>query len=65
VKVKNFIITFISAIALLLSTSTISLAKVVGDKIVLWLRGNPKTINTISACVLIVIALIIVFTQKY
>ena len=34
-KVKNFIITFISAIALLLSTSTISLAKVVGDKIVL------------------------------
>ena len=34
-KVKNLIITFVSAIALFLSTSTISLAKVVGDKIIL------------------------------
>ena len=34
-RVKNLIITFVSAIALFLSTSTISLAKVVGDKIIL------------------------------
>ncbi len=34
-KLKNFIITLVSAIALLLSTATISFAKVVGDKIVL------------------------------
>ena len=34
-KIKNFIITFVSAIALLLSTATISLDKVVGDKIIL------------------------------
>ena len=34
-KIKNLIITFVSAIALLLSTSTISFAKVVGDKIIL------------------------------
>ena len=34
-KFKNLIITFVSAIALLLSTSTISFAKVVGDKIIL------------------------------
>ncbi len=34
-KIKSLIITFISAIALLLSTSTISFAKVVGDKIIL------------------------------
>ena len=34
-KLKNFIITFVSAIALLLSTSVVSFAKVVGDKIVL------------------------------
>ena len=34
-KIKNLIITFVSAIALLLSTSVVSLAKVVGDKIVL------------------------------
>ena len=34
-KIKNLIITFVSAIALLISTSTISFAKVVGDKIIL------------------------------
>ena len=34
-KVKNLIITFVSAIALLLSSSTLSFAKVVGDKIIL------------------------------
>jgi len=34
-KIKNFIITFVSAIVLLLSTSAVALAKVVGDKIVL------------------------------
>ena len=34
-KIKNIVITFISAIALLILTSTISFAKVVGDKIVL------------------------------
>ena len=34
-KIKNIIITFLSAIALLLSTSVVSFAKVVGDKIVL------------------------------
>ena len=34
-KIKNIIITFISAIALVLSYSSISLAKVVGDKIIL------------------------------
>ena len=34
-KIKNLIITFVSAIALLVSTSTISFAKVVGDKIIL------------------------------
>ena len=34
-KIKNIILTFISAIALALSSSSISLAKVVGDKIIL------------------------------
>ena len=28
-------------------------------------ESNPKTINTISACVLIIIAIIIVFTQQF
>ena len=34
-KTRNIIITFISALALLLSTSVTSFAKVVGDKIIL------------------------------
>ena len=34
-KLRNLIITFVSAIALLLSTATISFAKVIGDKIIL------------------------------
>jgi len=34
-KIKNIIITFVSAIAILLSTSVVSFSKVVGDKIVL------------------------------
>ena len=34
-KIKNILITFVSATALILTSSTISLAKVVGDKIIL------------------------------
>ena len=34
-KIKNILITFISALAILFSTSVASFAKVVGDKIVL------------------------------
>ena len=35
------------------------------DKMVKWLKTNPRTINTISACALIVIAMIIAITQNY
>ena len=35
------------------------------EKIRLWLKGNPKTLNTISACVLVVIALFIAVTQSF
>ena len=38
---------------------------VIAEKIVKWLKTNPRTINTISACVLIVIAFIIAMTQSY
>ena len=33
-KIRNILITLVSAIALLISASTISFAKVVGDKII-------------------------------
>ena len=35
------------------------------QKLILWIKANPKTINTISASVLILIALIIIITQYY
>ena len=38
---------------------------VLAEKIVKWLKTNPRTINTISACVLIVIAFVIALTQNY
>ncbi len=39
--------------------STLILYGFVAKKIVAWLKANPKTINTISACALIIIAFII------
>tara|TARA_B100001540_G_C15327891_1_gene426630 strand:- start:283 stop:435 length:153 start_codon:yes stop_codon:yes gene_type:complete len=38
---------------------------VLANKLIIWLKTNPKIINTISACVLIFIALIIAITQQY
>ena len=38
---------------------------IAAKKILTWLKTNPRTINTISACVLIIIALIIALTQNY
>ncbi len=38
---------------------------VLAQKLIKWITANPKTINSISASVLVIIALIIVFTQKY
>ena len=38
---------------------------ILANKLIVWLKANPKVINTISACVLLIIALIIAFIQKY
>ena len=35
------------------------------QKLILWIKANPKTINTISASVLVIIAVIIIVTQQY
>ncbi len=35
------------------------------EKISVWLKGKPKILNTISACVLIIIAIYIAVTQSY
>jgi len=38
---------------------------ILANKLIVWLKANPKAINTISACVLVVIAIIIALTQQY
>ena len=35
------------------------------ERVSLWLKGNPKILNTISACVLIIIAIYIAVTQSF
>ena len=35
------------------------------NKLITWLKANPRLINSISACVLIIIAIIIALTQQY
>ena len=35
------------------------------QKLITWIKANPKTINTISASVLVIIAFIIIITQQY
>jgi threonine/homoserine/homoserine lactone efflux protein len=38
---------------------------ILANKLIIWIKANPKVINTISACVLIIIAIIIGITQQY
>jgi len=47
----------------ILDFSTLILYGFAAQKIVTWLKANPKTINTISACALIIIAIIIASTN--
>tara|TARA_Y100001970_G_C14218725_1_gene851259 strand:+ start:1802 stop:2416 length:615 start_codon:yes stop_codon:yes gene_type:complete len=35
------------------------------NKVAIWLKGNPKVLNTISACVLIIIAVYVAVSQNY
>ena len=38
---------------------------ILANRLIIWLKANPKIINTISACVLIIIAIIIALTQWF
>ena len=38
---------------------------IAANKLIVWIKANPKVINIISACALILIALVITFTQNY
>ena len=47
----------------LIDFSTLILYGFAAKKIVTWLKVNPKTINTISACALLIIAIIFAFSS--
>ena len=47
----------------ILDFSTLMLYGFTAQKITSWLKTNPRTINTISACALIIIAIFIAFTN--
>ena len=47
----------------ILDFSTLMLYGFTAQKIVIWFKTNPRTINTISACALIIIAIIIATTN--
>ena len=64
---SNYIIQFIILITTYIVLDFISLIgyAILAQKLIIWIKANPKTINTISASVLVVIALIIIVTQQY
>ena len=64
---SNYIVQFIILISTYVVLDFLSLIAyaVLARKLIVWIKANPKVINTISACVLILIALIITFIQKY
>ena len=50
---------------ILLDFITLMIYAFAANKVSIWLKGNPKMLNTISACVLLIIALYIAVTQSY
>ena len=64
---ENYIIQFFILIITYIVLDFISLLgyALLAQRLVQWIKANPKTINTISASVLVVIALIIIVTQQY
>ena len=64
---SNYLVQFIILITTYVLLDFLSLIAyaVLAQKLIKWIKANPKTINTISASVLVFIAGIIVVTQQY
>jgi threonine/homoserine/homoserine lactone efflux protein len=63
----NYVVQFFILITTYVVLDFVSLLgyALLAQKLITWIKANPKTINTISASVLIIIALIIIVTQQY
>ena len=64
---SNYLVQFVILITTYIVLDFISLIgyALLAQKLISWIKANPKTINTISASVLVIIAGIIVVTQQY
>ena len=64
---SNYIVQFFILITTYVVLDFVSLIgyALLAQKLITWIKANPKTINTISASVLVIIALIIIVTQQY
>ena len=64
---SNYVVQFFILITTYVVLDFLSLIgyALLAQKLITWIKANPKTINTISASVLIFIALIIIITQQY
>ena len=64
---SNYVVQFFILITTYVVLDFLSLIAyaVLARKLIVWIKANPKVINTISACVLVIIAGIIVITQQY
>jgi len=64
---SNYYIQFLILMTtyIILDFSTLMVYGLAAEKVAKWLKGNPKTLNTISACVLVIIALFIAVTQTF
>ena len=64
---SNYVVQFLILITSYIVLDFLSLIgyAMLASKLIIWIRANPKVINTISACVLIIIAIIIAFTQHF
>ena len=64
---SNYVVQFFILIITYVVLDFLSLIgyALLAQKLITWIKANPKTINTISASVLIFIALIIIITQQY
>ena len=63
----NYIVQFFILITTYVVLDFVSLIgyALLAQRLITWIKANPKTINTLSASVLVIIALIISATQQY
>ena len=64
---SNYVVQFFILIVTYIFLDFVSLIAyaMLANKLIVWLKTNPKIINSISACALLIIAIIIAITTKY